>query len=199
MTQQDHFDDFLAIGNPHFWANLDGLTIDQAAALSVGIDPEGLNGLRDLQRSDQMDEEEPVISFGDKQDKYYQNRDLIETALRLGALHLVSGLLPYREFHAWAKTKGLSLPNTPPVAPQTNDAIDVFLRDFLGADYQDYARLKLAILGAKQYATGQVKTQPEAVRYLSQTAGTGLDQSQNAKDKIAYVAQPDSRGRPGRR
>ena len=76
MTQQDHFDDFLAIGNPHFWANLDGLTIDQAAALSVGIDPEGLNGLRDLQRSDQMDEEEPVISFGDKQDKYYQNRDV---------------------------------------------------------------------------------------------------------------------------
>ena len=167
MTQQDHFDDFLAIDDPHFWANLDGLTIDEAAALSVGIDPEGLNRLRDLQRSDQMDEEEePIINFGAKQRLYYQNKALIETAIRVGALHLVSGLLPYQKLHAWATTKGLSLPNTPSVAPQANDAIDVFLRDFLGADYQDYPRLKLAILGAKQYATGQVKTQPEVVTPL---------------------------------
>lgn len=200
MTQQDHFDDFLAIDDPHFWANLDGLTIDEAAALSVGIDPEGLNRLRDLQRSDQMDEEEePIINFGAKQRLYYQNKALIETAIRVGALHLVSGLLPYQKLHAWATTKGLSLPNTPPVAPQANDAIDVFLRDFLGADYQDYARLKLAILGAKQYATGQVKTQPEVVEYFTTVTGTSQTQSREAKEKIAYVAQSDSRGRPGRR
>ena len=199
MTQQDHIDDFLTIVNPNFWANLDGLTIDQAAALSVGIDPDQLDMLRELQRSDQMDEEEePVINFGAKQSLYYQNKDLIKTAIRVGALHLVSGLLPYQKFHAWATTKGLSLPNTPSVAPQANDAIDVFLRDFLGADYQDYPRLKLAILGAKQYATGQVKTQQEVVEYLTTVTGNGQARSEEAKEKIAYVAQPDSRGRPGR-
>ena len=199
MTQQDHIDDFLTIANPNFWANLDGLTIDQAAALSAGIDPEGLSRLRDLQRSDQMDEEEPIINFGAKQDRYYQNKALIETAISVGALHLVNELLPYQEFHAWATTKGLSLPTTPPVAPQANDAIDVFLRDFLGANYQDYARLKLAILGAKQYATGQVKTQLEVVEYFTTVTGNGQAQSREAKEKIAYVAQSDSRGRPGRR
>ena len=199
MTQQDHFDDFLAIVNPHFWANLDGLTIDQAAALSVGIDPNQLDSLRELQCNDQMDEEEPIFDFGGKQSLYYQNKALIETAISVGALHLVNEFLPYQEFHAWAKTKGLSLPTTPPVAPQANDAIDVFLRDFLGADYQDYARLKLAILGAKQYATGQVKTQPEAVEYFTTVTGTSQTQSREAKEKIAYVAQSDSRGRPGRR
>jgi hypothetical protein len=199
MTQQDRFDDFLTIVNPHFWANLDGLTIDQAAALSVGIDPNQLDSLRELQCNDQMDEEEPIFDFGGKQSLYYQNKALIETAISVGALHLVNEFLPYQEFHAWAKTKGLSLPTTPPVAPQANDAIDVFLRDFLGADYQDYARLKLAILGAKQYATGQVKTQPEAVEYFTTVTGTSQTQSREAKEKIAYVAQSDSRGRPGRR
>ena len=199
MTQQDRLDDFLAIVNPDFWANLDGLTIDQAAVLSVGIDPNQLDSLRELQRNDQMDEEEPIIEFGSKQSLYYQNKALIETAISVGALHLVNEFLPYQEFHAWAKTKGLSLPTTPPVAPQTNDAIDVFLRDFLGADYQDYARLKLAILGAKQYATGQVKTQPEVVEYFTTVTGTSQTQSREAKEKIAYVAQSDSRGRPGRR
>ena len=61
-------------------------------------------------------------------------------------------------------------------------SIDVFLRDFLGADYQDYARLKLAILGAKQYATGQVKTQPEVVtRYLSYRGTNGGHKEETRK------------------
>ena len=78
-------------------------------------------------------------------------------------------------------------------------SIDVFLQSFLGPDYQDYPRLKLAILGAKQYATDQVKTQPEVVEYFTTVTGNGQARSREAKSRIAYVAQPDSRGRPGRR
>ena len=87
-------------------------------------------------------------------------------------------------------------PRDPPPMPPS---IDVFLQSFLGPNYQDYPRLKLAILGAKQYATGQVKTQPEVVEYFTTVTGNGQAQSREAKSRIAYVAQPDSRGRPGRR
>ena len=85
-------------------------------------------------------------------------------------------------------------------APQTPvPSIDASLKSFLGADYQDYARLKLAILGAKQYATGEVKTQPEVVKYLAEVTGVNSRQYVDARTKIAYVAQPDSKGHPGRR
>lgn len=85
-------------------------------------------------------------------------------------------------------------------APQTPvPSIDASLKSFLGADYQDYARLKLAILGAKQYATGEAKSQPEVATYLAGVTGVNSKQSKEARTKIAYVAQPDSRQRPGRR
>lgn len=194
---QDSLDDFLVITNPNFWANLDGLTPFQAAALSVGIDPDSLEHLKDLQLADQMGEEEPEFNLGDKHDRFYANLRLIKAAINVRTLPFIKGLIPQKDLYPWLKTKGLFDPAQAVIAK--NDVIDVFLRDFLGADYKDYARLKLAILGAKQYATGEVKTQPEVVKYLAEVTGVNSRQSVDARTKIAYVAQPDSKGHPGRR
>jgi len=196
-SHQDHLDDFLAITNPDFWANLDGLSPSQAAALSVGIDPDSLERLKDLQWADQMGEEEPEFDLGDKHARFSENLRTIQAAITVDALPLVNNLIPRKDLYPWLKTKGLFEPAQ--AGPQTNNVIDVFLESFLGADYQDYARLKLAILGAKRYATGQAKKQPEVVEYLGEVMGVGAGQSKEAREKIAYVAQPDSRGRPGRR
>ena len=196
-SHQDHLDDFLAITNPNFWAHLDGLTPSQAAALSVRIDPDSLEHLKDLQLNDQMGEEEPTFGLGDKHDRFYENLRLIKTAINVGTLSLINGLIPQKDLYPWLETKGLFDPAQ--AVTETSDVIDVFLEGFLGPDYQDYARLKLAILGAKQYATGQAKTQPEVVRYLAQVTGVNSRQSEEARTKIAYVAQPGRRGQPGRR
>jgi hypothetical protein len=197
LDWQGRVDDFLAIRNPRFWANLDGLTVERAAALSVGIDPDGLDLLRDIQLSDQSGEEEVSLDFGDKQARYEESSTLIRTAITVGTLRTVNGLIPREDFRIWAQKKNLLLPSQS--ADHANDAVDVFLRDFLGATYQDFPRLKLAILAAREYAAGRVKTQPEAIQYLAEETGTSPTQSEVAKSQIVYVAQPDSRGRPGRR
>lgn len=194
-NHQEHLDDFLVIVQPGFWSNLDGLTPDQAAALSVGIDPDSLEMLIDLQRQDQMGEDVLEINFGEKQDSFNNNLRLIRAAIQVGALPLINGFIPSEPLYSWLKTKGLLDPSHAGV--QTSNVIDVFLESFLGEDYQDYARLKLALLGAKQYATGEAKKQPDVVAFLAEA--TGVETSDEARQKIAYVSQPDKKGRPGRR
>ena len=163
----------------------------------MGIDPDSLERLKDLQLDDQMGEEEPKFNLGDKHDRFYENLRLIRAAIDVGTLPLIKGLIPQKDLYPWLQTKGLFDPAQ--AGPATNDVIDVFLEAFLGPDYQDYARLKLAILGAKQYATGQPKSQPEVAKYLAGVTGVNSKQSEEARTKIAYVAQPDSRRRGGRR
>ncbi|MDA8118812.1 MAG: hypothetical protein M0Z85_01905 [Gammaproteobacteria bacterium] len=194
---QDRVDDFLAIGDTRFWADLDGLTVEQAAALSVGIDPGHLEKLQELQINDQMGEEEPTFDFGNKQDLYLRNLTLITTAIKVRKLRIANGLISREDFEIWAKTKGLSLPSQNAV--HANAPVDIFLRDFLGADYQDYARLKSAILAARECATGRLRKQPEVYQYLAEETGISPNRSKAAKKHIAYVAQPNSWSRPGRR
>lgn len=153
--------------------------------------------LKDLQWDDQMGEEEPEFNLGDKKERFYENLRTIGTAIKVGTLPLVNDLIPQKGLYPWLKTKGLFDPAQ--AGPQTHNVIDVFLEPFLGADYQDYTRLKLAILGAKRYATGEAKSQPEVAEFLGEVTGVGAGQSVEARQKMAYVAQPDSRGRPGRR
>ncbi|MHB1529308.1 MAG: hypothetical protein ACYCXT_07750 [Acidiferrobacteraceae bacterium] len=196
-SHREHLDYFLVIDTPGFWSKLDGLTSYQAAALSVGIDPDGLEMLIDLQRQDQAGEAHVEIHFGEKQVPFRENRRLIDTAIQVGTLPLINGLIPHKEFYPWLATKGLFDPRH--AENQTSNVIDVFLKSFLGEDYQDYTRLKLAIRGAKRYATGEAKKQPDVVEFLAEVMGIQPGEFLEARQNIAYVSQPKKRSRLGRR
>ena len=187
----------MQIDDPHFWTHMEGFTPERAAALAARIDPKRLDQLKDLQITDQPDEEQIEFHYGAKHDEYIKARELIDIAVTAGALPLVGGLILADDLYPWLEQRGLFDPRQ--LGPQTSHVIDVFLESFLGTAYQDYARLKLAILGAKRYATGEAKTQPEVVEYLGEEMGVGAGEFVVARKKIAYVSQPDSRGVPGRR
>jgi len=156
-----------------------------------------LETLKELQLADQVGEEEIEFNFGEKQELFRENRRLIEVAIEVGALPLINGFIPREQLYAWLETKGLF--DLSHMGIQTSNVIDVFLQSFLGDNYQDYTRLKLAILGAKRYATGEARTQPEVVAFLEEEMRIRPGESLDARQRIAYVSQPDTRTRPGRR
>ena len=196
-AHEEWIDDFLQIRDPDFWTIIANVTPKEAAAVITGIDPEQLEELKDHQIENQPGEEQIEFNYGSKHGSYRRNLRLIEAAVSVGELPLVEGRIPRTILYPWAKTRGLFDPAQ--AGPETYNVIDVFLESFLGANYQDYTRLKLAILGAKKYATGEAVNQQEVMDYLEEVAEGKEPGSERARKKIAYVAQPDSMARPGRR
>ena len=196
-AHEEWIDDFLEIRDPDFWTTIASVTPKEGAAVITGIDPEQLEELKEHQIENRPDEEQIEFNYGSKHGSYRRNLTLIEAAVSVGELPLVDGRIPRTILYPWAKTRGLFDPAQ--AGPETYNVIDVFLESFLGANYQDYTRLKLAILGAKRFATGGSVKQPDVIKYLEEIAEGNRAESNEARKHIAYVAQPDSMALPGRR